>query len=366
MGTKVSSMPPTPDDNDPFTSLRRSNFSDEEYENCFKYFDFQKQGFWNREDFRRFLNVLFSNKKRPYLMPNESIDEYFHETDFNRNQKIELDEFLQAWKRTIKYTVRPISALVIVDVQNDFISGSLALHSCPANHQGEEVVPIINQVIRNVNFDVVAYTYDWHPLNHISFYENRHMRKTSSDSCISAEKAHPLDTVVFVGAPNLAPKIEQVLWPAHCIQKTPGADLHPDLIRVDNAIHVYKGTNPEIDSYSAFWDNMKLSKTSLDAQLKERSVTDVYVVGLATDVCVSSTAMHAVEHNYRTVLIEDACRGVNEHVIELKRGELNKTGCIFVHSDAVPAMVAGEDRRPEIARVIFVENLKAIGRYHPR
>ncbi len=62
--------------------------------------------------------------------------------------------------------------------------------------------------------------------------------------------------------------------------------MHPDLIRVDNAIHVYKGTNPEIDSYSAFWDNMKLSKTSLDDQLKERSVTDVYVVGLATDVCV--------------------------------------------------------------------------------
>ena len=92
--------------------------------------------------------------------------------------------------------------------------------------------------------------------------------------------------MLFVGAPHLAETVEQVLWPAHCIQKTPGADLHRDLIRVDNAIHVYKGTNPEIDSYSAFWDNMKLSKTSLDQQLKERSVTDVYVVGLATDVCV--------------------------------------------------------------------------------
>ena len=85
---------------------------------------------------------------------------------------------------------------------------------------------------------------------------------------------------------DLSKEIEQVLWPAHCIQQTAGADLHPDLIRVNNAIHVYKGTNPEIDSYSAFWDNMKLSKTSLDDQLKERNVTDVYVVGLATDVCV--------------------------------------------------------------------------------
>jgi nicotinamidase-related amidase len=95
-----------------------------------------------------------------------------------------------------------------------------------------------------------------------------------------------LDTVIFIGPPDLAKRVEQVLWPAHCIQKTPGADLHRDLILVDNAIHVYKGTNPEIDSYSAFWDNMKLSKTSLDDQLKERFVTDVYVVGLATDVCV--------------------------------------------------------------------------------
>lgn len=103
---------------------------------------------------------------------------------------------------------------------------------------------------------------------------------------MSADNAQILDTLLFVGASERAEMVEQVLWPAHCIQKTAGADLHRDLIRVDNAIHVYKGTNPEIDSYSAFWDNMKLSKTTLDSQLKERDVTDVYVVGLATDVCV--------------------------------------------------------------------------------
>lgn len=80
---------------------------------------------------------------------------------------------------------------------------------------------------------------------------------------------------------------------------------------------------------------MKLSKTSLDDQLRERFVTDVYVVGLATDVCVAATAMHAVENNYRTILIEDACRGVNEHEIEVKRAELNETGCIFVDSNVV-------------------------------
>lgn len=358
--------PPPPQDYDPFDSLRRSKFSDEEYERCFRYFDQQKQGYWTRDEFRQFINKLFSNKQRPYLILSDKIDEYFSDTDFNRDGRITYDEFIQAWKEPIRYAVRPISALVVVDVQNDFISGSLALHSCPANHQGEEVVPVINRVLRDVNFDVVAYTYDWHPLNHISFYENRYLRKPSPESQVDIENAHLLDTVSFIGPQNLTATIQQVLWPAHCIQKTPGADLHPDLIRVDNAIHVYKGTNPEIDSYSAFWDNMKLSKTSLDDQLRERFVTDVYVVGLATDVCVAATAMHAVENNYRTVLIEDACRGVNEHEIEVKRAELNETGCIFVDSNVVPGMVAGEDRRPELARGMFVENLKSIGRYHPR
>jgi hypothetical protein len=95
----------------------------------------------------------------------------------------------------------------------------------------------------------------------------------------------------------------------------------------------------------------------------------------------AATAMHAVENNYRTVLIEDACRGVNEHEIEVKRVELNENGCIFVDSDVVrtfdcfvfplfyfylyqvPGMVAGEDRRPEVARSMFIENLKSLGRY---
>ena len=111
--------------------------------------------------------------------------------------------------------MKPISALVIVDVQNDFISGSLALHSCPANHRGqwtvercssftstfglsgEEVVPVINQVIHDVNFDVVAYTYDWHPTNHISFYENRHLRKAAPESPVSSRRSAIVKLVSF-------------------------------------------------------------------------------------------------------------------------------------------------------------------------
>ncbi|CAF1121747.1 unnamed protein product, partial [Didymodactylos carnosus] len=220
----------------------------------------------------------------------------------------------------------------------------------------EEVVPVINRVLRNVRFDVVAYTYDWHPHNHISFYENRYLREIDPESKVSADEAKLLDSLIFVGPP----RVEQVLWPAHCVQDTRGAALHKDLILVDNAIHVFKGANPNVDSYSAFWDNMKLAKTTLDEQLKERNVTDVYVVGLATDICVSATAMHSLEHNYRTVLIEDACRGVDAKEIEVKRLELNRHGCIFVDSNVVPGMVDGIDRRPELTRNIFKENLNNI------
>lgn len=366
MGGKESYMSPAPpSDYDPFDSLKRNNFSDEEFQRCFQYFDSSKQGSWTRADFRRFLSALFSNRKRSYCILTDLVEQYFRETDFNHDEKIDFDEFLQAWKKTIQYAVKPISALVIIDVQKDFISGTLALHSCPANHQGEEVVPVINQIIHDVNFDVIAYTYDWHPVNHISFYENRFLRKIAPESPISADKANIRDKVIFISSLDITKRIEQILWPAHCVQKSSGADLHPELTLVDNAIHVYKGTNPEIDSYSAFWDNMKLSKTSLDDQLKERSVTDVYVVGLATDVCVAATAMHAIENNYRTVLIEDACRGVNKKEIEVKRLELNENGCIFVDSNVVSGMVSGEDRRPEVARESFIANLKSIGRYNP-
>ncbi|UJR29002.1 hypothetical protein I4U23_010220 [Adineta vaga] len=363
MGNKESSMKVPSFDYDPFVSLRNNNFSDDEFERCFRYFDSLNEGLWTRDDFHRFLNALFSNKQRPYCILSDLVEQYFCETDYNQDEKIDFDEFIQAWKKPIECAVKPVSALVIVDVQNDFISGTLALHSCPANQQGEEVVPVINRILHDVNFDVVAYTYDWHPVNHISFYENRFLRKTAPESPITADKAHVLDTIIFIGSSDIAKRIEQTLWPAHCVQKGSGAALHGDLVRLDDAIHVYKGTNPEIDSYSAFWDNMKLSKTILDDELKKRFVTDVYVVGLATDVCVASTAMHAIENDYRTALIEDACRGVNEKEIERQRTVLNKNGCIFVQSNVLSGMISGEDRRPEMARRMFVENLKSIGRY---
>ncbi|CAF1140894.1 unnamed protein product [Didymodactylos carnosus] len=137
---------------------------------------------------------------------------------------------------------KKVNALIIVDVQNDFITGSLALKN------GEEVVPVINNLLKTIPFDVVVYTADWHPKNHISFYENIGLRKDeiSSDSKVNAETAKLFDQVTFKG------DVDQILWPTHCVQGTFGAQFHKDLYIVKKHILLHKGSNPEVDSYSAF------------------------------------------------------------------------------------------------------------------
>lgn len=248
------------------------------------------------------------------------------------------------WYHWFKQILDPVSVLIIVDVQNDFISGTLAIKDCPAGQDGAAVVPIINKVLKEAPFDLVVYSLDWHPPNHISFIENVHIRKMHSSCEISADSAKTLDTVVFDG-PHVT---EQTLWPSHCVQNSWGAKLHEDLKIVENAVYINKGTNPDIDSYSAFWDNKKLSQTGLVKELTKRKVTDVYVCGLAYDVCVGATATHSVEHGFRTVLIEDGSRGVHLGDIEQTRERLRKKGIVVVESSEVPGMVNATDRSPEL------------------
>ena len=236
---------------------------------------------------------------------------------------------------------RPVSALLVIDVQNDFINGSLALRNCPSKHNGEEVVPVINHLIDSNNFDVVVYSYDWHPINHISFFDSLPLR-----SHLLTKDSKPVlnlrvySSVTF-NIPNLA-SMKQTLWPRHCVQNTFGAQLHPDLKIIDknnnrniSVIHVYKGTKPNIDSYSAFWDNLKLSETTLNKQLVEKNVTQLFVTGIATDWCVYFTALHAMEHGYKTFIIEDACRGVDETLIKKKLDEFEQKNGHIIQSNQV-------------------------------
>jgi len=176
-----------------------------------------------------------------------------------------------------------MDALILVDLQNDFTpSGALPVPD------GDEVVSIANRLMPR--FDRVIATQDWHPPNHGSFAANHPGKK-------------PGETIELNG-------LEQVLWPVHCVQDTPGAALLSALDTTRIA-HVFrKGTDPDFDSYSGFFDNGHHNATGLGDYLKDRRVDRVFIMGLATDYCVKFTALDARSLGFETCLIEDGCRGV--------------------------------------------------------
>jgi nicotinamidase-related amidase len=247
--------------------------------------------------------------------------------------------------------VRPVSAALIIDVQNDFISGTLNITNCPAKHNGADVIQPINNLVEVVDFETVVYSYDWHPSDHVSFIDNVSLRKLHESSPITTENAKVYDTVVF----DRDPPMVQKLWPRHCVQNTWGSELHKDLKVVENAIKIYKGTNPDVDSYSLFWDNQKLTDTKLNSLLKQKNVTDLYLCGVAYDVCVASTAKDAITSGYRTVLLDDCCRGVDLLDIEKVKTFIRESHGVIVESDQVKDMVEGNDRRPELGYKLALE-----------
>jgi nicotinamidase/pyrazinamidase len=185
-----------------------------------------------------------------------------------------------------------MKALIIVDVQNDFCPGG----ALPVP-EGDGVVEVINRI--QPEFDLVVATQDWHPTDHGSFAANHPGHR-------------PGELIELAGLP-------QILWPVHCVQNTPGAELHPRLDRSRIARVFCKGMNPNVDSYSGFFDNGRRQGTGLAEYLKAHGVTDVYVCGLATDYCVKATALDAVALGFKTHLLEEACRGV-----ELREGDVRQ------------------------------------------
>ena len=176
-----------------------------------------------------------------------------------------------------------MNALVLVDIQNDFCAGGAL-----AVPDGDVVVPVANRLMPS--FDVVVATLDWHPADHGSFAANHPGRR-------------PFDLIDLNGLP-------QVLWPAHCVQWTGGAQFHPELNTRAITRIFPKGQDPQVDSYSGFFDNGRRRSTGLGEWLKERGITEVAVCGLATDYCVKATACDAASLGLRTQLIQEACRGV--------------------------------------------------------
>ncbi|WP_194775948.1 bifunctional nicotinamidase/pyrazinamidase [Pararhodonellum marinum] len=185
-----------------------------------------------------------------------------------------------------------MKALLIVDVQNDFLPGGAL-----AVPDGDLIIPIINGLQQKFTF-VVA-TQDWHPATHGSFAINHTGKK-------------PGDFVKLDG-------LDQILWPAHCVQGSFGAEFHQDLQKNQWNRVFQKGTDPQVDSYSGFYDNNRKGDTGLSAYLKKFKINEVFVVGLATDYCVKFTVLDALKDGFKTTLISDATKAVN-----LEAGDFEK------------------------------------------
>ena len=175
-------------------------------------------------------------------------------------------------------------ALVIVDVQNDFCpGGALAVAG------GDEIIPLINQM--SPGFEHVVLTQDWHPEHHSSFASS-HPGKA------------PFETIQM-------PYGAQTLWPDHCIQGSGGAAFHPHFNRTKAELIIRKGFRQAIDSYSAFFENDHATPTGLAGYLRERGLSRLTLVGLATDFCVAYSALDAVAQGFDTTVRLDACRAID-------------------------------------------------------
>jgi nicotinamidase/pyrazinamidase len=198
-------------------------------------------------------------------------------------------------------------ALILIDLQYDFCPGGAL-----AVAQGDETIGVANALIPK--FPTIVATQDWHPREHKSFAVNHPGKQ-------------PYQMIDLEGLP-------QVLWPAHCVQGTHGAELHEGLDRSRITEVVRKGTDPSIDSYSGFFDNGHRKATGLGDWLRARNVDDVVVLGLATDYCVKFTSLDARRLGLAVTVVRDGCRGVELAPGDSERAfaEMREAGCTIVTS----------------------------------
>jgi nicotinamidase/pyrazinamidase len=195
------------------------------------------------------------------------------------------------------------SAVIVVDVQADFTedrSGSLMVPGTDRHYL--EAVADVTQALSDLGFPIF-FTQDWHPPNHISFYTNH-------------PGAEPFQTIEIDDR-------SQILWPPHCVQHTPGAEILVPVHSGDRIVQ--KGTDPRFDSYSGFTDDGG-RPTGLNDLLSNRGITQIIIYGLATDFCVKATAIDALENGYAVCLLPDLCRGVAPDTTKAAMGELRRRG----------------------------------------
>ena len=198
-----------------------------------------------------------------------------------------------------------MNALLLIDIQNDFMPGGRL-----AVPDGDAIIPLVNTL--QPQFDLVVASQDWHPAGHRSF--------------ASSHPGHAAFTQIeWQGLP-------QMLWPDHCVQATPGAELHPDLDTRRVEAIFRKGTDPNIDSYSAFFDNGHRKATGLAAYLRGRGVTRVYLAGLAADYCVYFTAKDALAEGFEAIVLAEATRAISAEGWAAAQANLRQHGGHVVSS----------------------------------
>ncbi|WBA42434.1 bifunctional nicotinamidase/pyrazinamidase [Hymenobacter canadensis] len=201
-----------------------------------------------------------------------------------------------------------MKALLLIDIQNDFVpGGALAVPG------GDAVIPLANAL--QPRFELVVATQDWHPAGHGSFASSHPGRQ-------------PFEQTDLHGLP-------QTLWPDHCVQGTPGADFHPALNQHRIEAIFRKGTNPDLDSYSGFFDNGHRKSTGLADYLRGRGVTQVYLAGLAADYCVYFSAKDALQEGFEVFFIEEATRAISVEGYQQARADLEQRGARFVAANEV-------------------------------
>jgi nicotinamidase/pyrazinamidase len=180
--------------------------------------------------------------------------------------------------------INPDDVLLIIDVQNDFCPGGAL-----AVADGDAVVPVINRIAQR--YEHVVLTQDWHPPGHSSF-------------ATSHAGSAPFETIAMPYGP-------QTLWPDHCVQGSPGAAFHPQLVTEKAELVIRKGFRAAIDSYSAFFENDRTTPTGLSGYLRERGLSRIFMAGLATDFCVNYSALDARRLGFDTVVVGSACRAID-------------------------------------------------------
>lgn len=200
-----------------------------------------------------------------------------------------------------------MNALIAVDIQNDFCPGGAL-----AVADADLILPVVNELMDRL--DLVVLSQDWHPQDHCSFAHN-HPNHSQGD------------TVRVAG-------LDQVLWPVHCVQGSHGSLIRQDLRQDRVAAIIRKGMDPDIDSYSAFYDNGHRRATGLEGFLRQHEVDTVYIAGLAMDYCVKYTALDAVEAGFTTYLVQDGTQPVDQSVegIARTRSDLRDAGVTIVPS----------------------------------